>query len=111
MDAALPWSGHEEPAELPELAANDRSTRTYADFGGMDQGGGWIGTLLPINAIIALIFATSSRSFSSSSSDFFKPTPTRGMSVENDNENPTIFAKVLCLLSQTFQILSLPSGA
>src|SRR5271166_3085351 len=53
MDAALPWGGHEEPAELPKLAANDRGARGRVDPGGLDQGGGWIGALSTSNAIIA----------------------------------------------------------
>src|SRR5271166_4208365 len=60
MDAALPWGGHEEPAELPKLAANDRGARGRVDPGGLDQGGGWIGALSTSNAIIALKFQTSS---------------------------------------------------
>src|SRR5271166_5959484 len=54
MDAALPWGGHEEPAELPKLAANDRGARGRVDPGGLDQGGGWIGALSTSNAIIAI---------------------------------------------------------
>src|SRR5271165_7471850 len=56
MDAALPWGGHEEPAELPKLAANDRGARGRVDPGGLDQGGGWIGALSTSNAIIAFFF-------------------------------------------------------
>src|ERR1035441_3165007 len=78
MDATLPWGGHEEPAELPELAANDRSVRGRADPGGLDQGGGWIGALSTSNAIIA--------------EDFKR----KGTQITAKNANGRVLAAALC---------------
>ena len=45
VDAALPWRRHQEPAELSELAANDRGPLKKLDPGRLDHGRRRIGSL------------------------------------------------------------------